>query len=32
VPSDLAALGAVPGAELVATLPPEHLMVFAEDV
>lgn len=32
VPSDLAQLGAVPGAELAAVLPPEHLMVFAEDV
>ena len=32
VPSDLAALGALPGAELAATLPPEHLMVFVEDV
>ena len=32
VPSDLALLGAVPGAELAATLPPEHLMVFGEYV
>jgi iron(III) transport system ATP-binding protein len=32
VPSDLMALEAMPGAELAATLPPEHLMVFAEDV
>ena len=32
VPSDLATLGAVPGADLAVTLPPGHLMVFAEDV
>ncbi|WP_369407813.1 putative 2-aminoethylphosphonate ABC transporter ATP-binding protein [Roseomonas rosulenta] len=31
VPAELAALGALPGAEVAATLPPEHLMVFAED-
>jgi iron(III) transport system ATP-binding protein len=31
-PADLVALGAAPGAELSATLPPERLLVFPEDV
>lgn len=32
VPSDLAMLGAVPGVELAASLPPDQMMVFPEDV
>ncbi len=31
-PADFAALQALPGGELAVTLPPEHLMVFIEDV
>jgi hypothetical protein len=31
-PADVAVLEAAPGAEVAAMLPPERLMVFAEDV